>query len=150
MSLQYSIIEFRSTEKRMQGIMHAARVAPHGLASGYISLTHPAAGMRARPHISVLSSTIVIEPDEPPLRKRRPASPPELCVGRRTTDERSQETAWICSADTGKKVSDLGRSPRRARSGAPACRRARADPVTNICLIRRRDRELLQHLCQLI
>ena len=147
MSLQYSIIEFRSTEKRMQGIMHAARVAPHGLASGYISLTHPAAGMRARPHISVLSSTIVIEPDEPPLRKRRPASPPELCVGRRTTDERSQETAWICSADTGKKVSDLGRSPRRDGRGP---RRARADPVTNICLIRRRDRELLQHLCQLI
>ena len=71
----------------MQGIMHAARVAPRGRNTGG---AHP------------FSSTI--EPDELPLRKRRPASPPELCVGRQTTDKHSQETACtagkaVCSYD---------------------------------------------------
>ena len=86
MHFQYSITDFRPTDTHMQGSVHAARVAPH-LDWRATHQLNPPRGRNAG-GVHPFSSTIE-SGDELRLRNRRPASPPELCAVRRTSDERS-------------------------------------------------------------
>ena len=91
MRFKYSIFDFRSTDTHMQGSMHAARVAPH-LDWRATHQLNPPRG-RSAGEASSLGSTV--EPDELPRQKRRPRSPPQLCVGRRTSAEALRRPAMI-------------------------------------------------------